>query len=242
MSIREIAQNFHNFCPKYILPLFEFLIAFAQNFPLLLPKFREKQWEIRAKAMKNSGKSNGKIWAKAMRKLGKRGHIFRAKIIAFPRISHCFCPNFLLLFPAFPIAFARISHCFCPNFSFSNFFGGGTVPPCPPPPPPASYAYDHQPSDYESRVRTTTPRYSHIIHIYVVVVFFFFCYCCCSRRYGVYWMLRREWGVDIFSRIQRIFHSKLSWVLRRAVQERWILLRRPPVHEWMPLWWRGGQY
>ena len=56
----------------------------------LLPEFREK-------AMANSGKNNGKfgrngkIWAKAMRKLGKRRHIFRAKIIAFAR-------NFPLLF------------------------------------------------------------------------------------------------------------------------------------------------
>ena len=58
------------FARNISMPLFEFLIAFAQNFPLLLPKFREKQWEIRAKAMGNSGKSNGKIWAKAMRKLG----------------------------------------------------------------------------------------------------------------------------------------------------------------------------
>ena len=127
MSIREITPNFHNFCPKYIPPLSEFSHCFC-------PNFGKKQWEIRTKPMGNSGKSNGKIWAKATRKLGKRRHIFRAKIIAFARISHCFFPNFPLLFPEFPIAFARISHCFCPNFSFSNFLGA-QCPPCPPPPP-----------------------------------------------------------------------------------------------------------
>ena len=30
----------------------------------LCPNFRKKQWKIRAKPMGNSGKSNGKIWAK----------------------------------------------------------------------------------------------------------------------------------------------------------------------------------
>ena len=103
--------------------------------------------------MGNSGKSNGKIWAKAMRKLGNRRHIFRAKIIAFARISHYFSPNFPLLLHEFSIPFSLISHCFCPNFllllpefptAFARifrfqFFLGGTVPPCPP--PPASYAY-----------------------------------------------------------------------------------------------------
>ena len=111
---------------------------------LLLPEFREKamgnsgktngkfgqnQWKIRAKPMENSGKSIWKIWAKAMRKLGKRRHIFRAKIIAFARISiafirisHCFFPNSPLLLSKFPMAFARIFHGFCPNFSFSKLF------------------------------------------------------------------------------------------------------------------------
>ena len=56
MSIREIAQNFHKFCPKYmyIPPLSEFSHCFCPNFELLLPEF----WE---KAMGNSGKSNGKF-------------------------------------------------------------------------------------------------------------------------------------------------------------------------------------
>ena len=90
--------------------------------------------------MENSGKSNGKIWAKAMRKLGKRRHIFRAKIIAFARISiafirisHCFFPNSPLLLSKFPMAFARIFHGFCPNFSFSKLLGGHSAPPAPPP-------------------------------------------------------------------------------------------------------------
>ena len=164
MSIREIAQNFHNFCPKYmyIPPLSEFSHCFCPNFPSLLPefpiafariwgksngKFGQEQWEIQAKAIGNSGKSNWKIWAKAMRKLGKRRHIFRAKIIAFARLSHCFFPNFPLLLPEFSIAFSRISHCFCLNYplllpefptAFIRIFrfhfflggGGGTVPPC----------------------------------------------------------------------------------------------------------------
>ena len=149
MSIREIAQNFHNFCPKYILPLFEFSHCFSPKLSiwLLLPKFREKPWQIRAKAMGNSGKSNGKIWAKAMRKLGKRRHIFRAKIIAFS-------PNFPIAFARIFYCFSRISHCFCPNFPlllpeffvfiFFFFFWGAQCPPaprlCPPPPNPFSYA------------------------------------------------------------------------------------------------------
>ena len=140
MSIGEIAQNFRNFCSKYIPPLnfrvfslllHKFLDCFCQNFQLLLPEFRRKAMGNSGKNNGNSDKSNGKIWAKAMRKLGKRRHIFWAKIIPFARISHCFflkfplllpeCfiiffPNFPLLLPEFPIAFARISHCFCPNF------------------------------------------------------------------------------------------------------------------------------
>ena len=132
MPIREIAQNFHNFFPKYILPLLEFSHCFC-------PKLSIAFARISGKAMVNSGKSNGKIRAKAMRKLGKRRHIFRAKIIAFCRISHCFCPNFLLLFPAFPIAFARIFHCFLvPEFFVFKFLGGGGAQW-----PPASYAYDY---------------------------------------------------------------------------------------------------
>ena len=103
-------------------------------------KFGQNQWKIWAKPMENSGKSIWKIWAKAMRKLGKRRHIFRAKIIAFARISiafirisHCFFPNSPLLLSKFPMAFARIFHGFCPNFSFSKLFGGHSAPPAPPP-------------------------------------------------------------------------------------------------------------
>ena len=58
------AQIFHWFCPKFSLVLPEFPIAFP---------------EIRAKAIGNSGKSNGQIWAKAMRKLGKRWIYFGQK-------------------------------------------------------------------------------------------------------------------------------------------------------------------
>ena len=165
MSIRESAQNFHNFCPKYLPPLFEFSHCSCPNFPIAFArisgksngKFGQKAiiWQIRAKAMGNSGKNNAKIWAKAMRKLGKRWHIFRANIIAFARISHYFSSNFPLLLPEFSIlfsvsiAFARISYCFCPNFLLllPEFFcfhfvcvcvwggGGGTGPPPPPLPP-----------------------------------------------------------------------------------------------------------
>ena len=126
MSIREIAQNFYNFCPKYIPPLSEFSHCFCSNLALLLPEFRVKQWEIRAKAMGNLGKSNLKIGAKAMRKLGKRQHIY------ISGKNFCFCPKFPLLFPESPIAFARISHSFCPNFSFSNLLEGHSAPPPPP--------------------------------------------------------------------------------------------------------------
>ena len=143
MSICEIAQNFHNFCPKYIPPLSEFSHCFCPNFCIAFarisncfcPNFGEKQCKF--------GQKQWEIWAKAMRKLGKRRHKFRAKIIAFARISHCLFPNFPLLLPEFSVAFFRISHCFCPNFPlllpeffvFRNF--GGHSAPCPPPPTPA---------------------------------------------------------------------------------------------------------
>ena len=146
MSIREITPNFHIFGPKYNIShrFPSFLIAFAQICPLLLPyfpncfcpnvgksngKFGQNQWEIRAKPMGTSGKTNGKVLAKAMRKLGKRRHIFRAKTIAFARISHCFCSNIPWLLPEFPTAFARI-------FRFQKIGGGGHSAPLPPPPPP----------------------------------------------------------------------------------------------------------
>ena len=132
MSIREITPNFHIFCSKYNIShrFPSFLIAFAQICPLLLPyfpncfcpnfgksngKFGQNQWEIRAKPMGNSGKTNVNILAKAMRKLGKRRHYISCK-------NYCFCTNFPLLFPEFPIAFSRI-------FVFNFFLGGGTVPP-----------------------------------------------------------------------------------------------------------------
>ena len=57
MTIREIAQHFHNVCPKYIPPLPSFLIAFAQMFPLLLP-------ELPIAFARISGKSNGKFGQK----------------------------------------------------------------------------------------------------------------------------------------------------------------------------------
>ena len=163
MSIREIAQNFRNFCPKYIplsafrvfsLLLPKFFYCICQNFQLLLPEFREKAMGSSGKSNGNSGKSNGKIWAKAMRKLGKRRHIFRAKFIPFARISHCFFLKFLLRLPEFSITHFRISNCFCPNFplqlspefptAFARIFrfqklgggGGGWGAQCPPAPPP----------------------------------------------------------------------------------------------------------
>ena len=112
MLIREIAQNFNNFCQKCIPPLSEFSHCFCPNFG--------------KKAMGNSGK--------------KRRHIFRGKIIiAFARISHCFFPNFPWLLPEFSIAFSpRISYCFCPNFplllpEFSVFKNWRGALPCPPP-------------------------------------------------------------------------------------------------------------
>ena len=129
----------------------EFSHCFCPNFQLLLPEFREKAMGNSGKSNGNSGKSNGKIWAKAMRKVGKRRHIFRAKFVPFARISHCFFLKFPLLLPEFSITFSQISHCFCPNFPsllpnfplllpeffvFRNLGGGGTVPPPAPPSPP----------------------------------------------------------------------------------------------------------
>ena len=154
MSIREITPNFHIFCPKYIPPLSEFSHCFCPNLSIAFArisgksngKFGQSQWEIRAKPM-------GKFGQKQMRKFGKRRHIFRAKLIAFARISHCFIPNFPLLFPEFPMAFARISHCFCPNFSFSKFFGGHSAP-CPPPPPPP-------PTPMAMQVTVVQPRFAN---------------------------------------------------------------------------------
>ena len=100
-------------------------IFFARNISHRFPSFLIAFARISGKSNGNSGNINGKIWAKAMRKLGSGGIYFGQK---------------LLLLPEFPIVFSRISHCFCPNFSFSKMCGGGgTVPPASP--PPASYAY-----------------------------------------------------------------------------------------------------
>ena len=93
-------------------------------------KFGQKQWEIRAKAIGNSGKSNEKYRGKKNnRKFGQKQCENQAKAImpkiyaaafrvfslpcpnfsiAFARISYSICPNFLLLLPKSSIAFARI--------------------------------------------------------------------------------------------------------------------------------------
>ena len=116
MPIREIAQNFHNFCQKYIPPLSEFSHCFC-------PNFGKKQWRIRAKAMGNSGKSNLRKFGQKQWENPASGGIlyFGQKLlllpefpIAFSLICHCFCPNLPLLLPEFPTAFARI-------FRFQNF-------------------------------------------------------------------------------------------------------------------------
>ena len=143
MSIREIAQNFRNFCPKYIPPLnfrvFSlllqiFLHCFCQNFQFVLPAFRGKggkQWEIRAKAMEIRAKAMGKFWQKQWENSESDGICFGQKFllpefpIAFSWNSHCFCPNVPSLLPEFPTAFARI-------FRFQKFWGA-QCPPCPPP-------------------------------------------------------------------------------------------------------------
>ena len=139
MSIREIAQNFHNFCPKYhVYPTAfrVFSLLLPKFFHCFCPNFGKKQWEIRARAMGNSGKSNRKFGQKQWENLGKSNEKTR-KAAAY--IS----PEFSIAFSEFP--FARISHCFCPNFSFSFFLGGGGAQFSL---PPASYAYVY--NHYES--------------------------------------------------------------------------------------------
>ena len=54
----------HCFCPNFPIAFARISYCFCLNFPLLLPEFP-------IAFSQNSGKSNGKIWAKAMRKLGK---------------------------------------------------------------------------------------------------------------------------------------------------------------------------
>ena len=63
-----------------------------------------------------------------------------------------------------------------------------------------------------------------------------------GSRCGVSRMLRRRRGAGILSRIQRLCNSKLPGVLRCAVQEWWILLRRCPIHAGVPLRSRIGEY
>ena len=165
MSIREIAQNFHN-CPKYIPPLSEFSHCLCPHFPIAFARISgksngnfgqkamansgKKQWQIRAKAIAirakaigNSGKSYGKIWQKQWENSKSGGIYFGQKLllqpefpIAFARIFYCSFPVFPIAFAEFPTAFARISHCFCPNFLFSKMGGGGGGAQCPLPPPP----------------------------------------------------------------------------------------------------------
>ena len=84
----------------------------------------QKQWEIRGNAMGNSGKSNN-FCPKYMSPLSEFSHCFcpNFPLLNFAQISHCFFPEIRakaignsLLLPEFPIAFAQSSHCFCPNF------------------------------------------------------------------------------------------------------------------------------
>ena len=95
-----------------------FSLLLPNLFHCFCPNFGKKQWDIRAKAMGNSGKSNGKIWAKANEKTRKATYILGKNYLLFlPEFSiQCFFPNFPLFLPEFPIAFARIIIEFCPNF------------------------------------------------------------------------------------------------------------------------------
>ena len=72
-------------------------------------KFGQKQWEIRANTMGNSGKNNGKFVKKQWEVRAKAIIFARNNMPPLSEFSHRFCPNF-------PIAFSRISHCVCPNF------------------------------------------------------------------------------------------------------------------------------
>ena len=131
MSIREIAQNFHNFCPKYPAAFRVFSLLLPKKFHCFCPNF---------------GKSNGKFGQKQWENLGKSNEKTRKAVAHFPGLNYCFFPNFALLLPDLIFAFSRISHCFCPNFPlllpeffvFKIWGGGGAQ--CPPP-PPASYGY-----------------------------------------------------------------------------------------------------
>ena len=158
--------------------------------------------------MENSGKSIWKIWAKAMRKLGKRRHIFRAKIIAFARISiafirisHCFFPNSPLLLPKFPMAFARIFHGFCPNFSFSKLLGGHSAPPAPPPHTPmhtATYraVYNVPTQLYTKELSLQIILYMYVGYVLVVKRMEFECIHSCRLIIGrIFWPSRPQFGL-----------------------------------------------
>ena len=109
---RNISHHIPNFLIDFaqILPLLlpQIFYCFCPNFQLLLPEVPIAFDRILGKAMGNSGKSNGKICAKAMRKA--------AAYISGK--NYCFSPNFRLLLPEFPTAFPRI-------FRFNFFFWGG---------------------------------------------------------------------------------------------------------------------
>ena len=107
MSIREIAQNFINFCPKYILPLFELCHCFCPNFSIAFAQISEK-------AMANSGKSNGKFGQKQWENFGTINEKTRKAEAYFSGKNYCFFTNLTLLLPEFFVFY---------------FFGGGG--PCP---------------------------------------------------------------------------------------------------------------
>ena len=71
-------------------------------------KFGQKQWEIRAKAMGNSGKAIENS-VKCNGKFGKKQWEIRAKAISFAR-------NICRRFPSFLIAFAQIFPLLLPEF------------------------------------------------------------------------------------------------------------------------------
>ena len=106
-----------------------FLIAFAQIFPLLLPELPLFLPEFPIAFLRNSGKSNTEICAKAMRKLGwwnfrkkqweirAKGIIFARNICRrFPSFLIAFAQIFPLLLPELPLFLSEFSHCFSPKF------------------------------------------------------------------------------------------------------------------------------
>ena len=109
---------------------------------MLIREIAQKQWEIRAKAMGNTGKSNhfcpkympphsefshcfcptfsiafARISGKAMGNSGKSNEKFGQKQWENSESGGIYFGQKLLLLPEFPIAFARIFYCFSPpNF------------------------------------------------------------------------------------------------------------------------------